>query len=272
MATAAWTWDGQLPYIDYTFKTQVPALEAALDNGLETALATVWVSGGKAGDYFWTLPTVALYGQYGYEGADTSYEAVSQLLKNCTDMDMEALRLCDCYHSPERFLFYFGERYVDCPVLINTIGRTDNPDHAFREASEKIRGYYRGRWEPLYRFAEELLELAVIKCELLNRLQPAYAAGDRDYLIRAAGELVPEALQLLYSLRRQRQERWLEVQKPFGFGRINSHYGAAITEMEYTKARLDAYIGGKVDCLEELLEENRGFRYADDKKCEYRYI
>jgi len=85
-------------------------------------------------------------------------------------------------------------------------------------------------------------------------------------------ELVPKALKLLYSLREQRQKRWLKVQKPFGFGRINAHYGAAIAEMEYTQYRLNSYVNGDVEVLEELQQKNMGFRYTDDKKCEFRYI
>lgn len=272
MATAAWTWDGQLPYIDYTFKTQVPALNAAIDNNIDTILATVWVSGSRAGDYFWTLPTACIYGQYRYEGADTSFEGVGEILKNNTGMDMDALALCDCYHSPEKFMFYFGEKYVDCPVLINTIGSTENPSDEYKKASEEMRKFKSERWDVLYFYAADLLELVSIKCELLNNLQPAYAKGDREYLKKCAKELAPKALNLLYSLRERRQQRWLDVQKPFGFGKINAHFGAAIVNMEYAKARLESYVDGKVSNLEELETPNMGYEYADDKKCEFRYI
>ena len=272
MATAAWTWDGQLPYIDYTFKTQVPALSAAVENNLDTVLATVWVSGSRAGDYFWTLPTVALYGQFSYDNTDTSRSGVAELLKNCTDMDMDALSLCDCYHSPEKFMFYFGEKYVDCPVLINTVGSTQNPADEYREASEKMKKFKSDKWDVLYSYASDLLELVSIKCEILNKLQSAYAKNDNEYMTKCAKELVPRALSLLYSLRERRQERWLDVQKPFGFGKINAHFGAAIANMEYAKARLDSYVDGKVDRLEELETPNMGYKYADDKKCEFRYI
>ena len=272
MASAAWTWDGQLPYIDYTFKTQVPAIQAAIDNALDTVLATVWVSGSKAGDYFWTLPTLAIYGQYRYEGADTSKDAIRELLYNCTGMDLDALSLTDCYHSPERFIFYFGERYIDCPVLINTVGRTDNPDKEFYEAARAMRTYHSKRWDVLYSYAADLLEVVAIKCELINRLQPAYAAHDMAYLKKAAEELLPRAISLMESLREQRQTRWLEVQKPFGFGAINAHFGVGITELLYTKARLDSYVTGEINIMEELEEENKGFLYADDKKCDFRQI
>jgi hypothetical protein len=42
--------------------------------------------------------------------------------------------------------------------------------------------------------------------------------------------------------------------------------------MAYTKSRLDSYINGEVSSLDELKQENLGFAYADDKKCEFRYI
>ena len=93
-----------------------------------------------------------------------------------------------------------------------------------------------------------------------------------EYIKKCANKLVPRTLELLHSLREQRQTRWLEVQKPFGFGRINAHFGTAISEMAYTKARLDSYVNGKVSSLDELKQENLGFKYADDKKCEFRYI
>ena len=272
MATAAWCWDGQLPYADYIFKTQTPALRAAVKNGLKTAFATHWTAGTQAGDYFWTLPTLAIYGQYGYEGADTSEAAIARLLKSCTDMDLCAIRLFDIYHSPTRFLFHEGEKYLDSPVLINTVGRTDNPADEYRAASEKMRTYKSKKWDALYTFAADLLELVSIKCELLNRLQPAYAAKDRAYMEKAAKVLIPRVIALLRALRLSRQNRWLAVQKPFGFGGLNAVYGAAIAEMEYTEARLLSYLDGEVAVLEELTQENPGFRYADDKKSDFRFI
>lgn len=272
MATAAWCWDGQLPYADYIFKTQTAALRAAIKNGLQTAFATHWTAGAKAGDYFWTLPTLALYGQYGYEGADTSEEGIGKLLKSCTDMDLSVVRLFDVYHSPKRFMFYEGEKYLNCPVLINTVGRTDNPAKVFMAASEAVRAYKSEKWGVLYSFAADLLKLVSIKAELLNRLQPAYAAGERAYLEMAANDLVPQTITLLKSLRLQVQNRWLSVQKPFGFGALNAYYGAAIAEMEYTEKRLSDFVSGKIPVLEELMQENLGFKYANPMKNEFAYI
>ena len=68
------------------------------------------------------------------------------------------------------------------------------------------------------------------------------------------------------------QARWLEIQKPYGFGGLNAHYGIGIAEMEYTEARLSAYVSGKISELDELKQENLGFKYANPMKNEFRYI
>ena len=191
---------------------------------------------------------------------------------NCTGMDLAVVRLFDVYHNPERFMFYFGEKYIDCPVMINTVGRTDNPAKVFMAASRAVRAYKNEKWNALYTFAADLLEFVSIKAELLNRLQPAYAAGDRAYIEKAANALVPKATALLKSLRLQVQTRWLSIQKPYGFGALNAYYGAGIAEMEYTEARLSAYISGKISALDELEQENLGFKYADPMKNNFRLI
>ena len=272
MATAAWTLDGQIPDINYAFKTQVPALKAAIENGLETVLCTVWVCWGHAGDYFWTLPSLAIYGQYSYSGAGTDEESIARLLKNTTGMDLSALRLCDVYHDPRKLVFFRGEKYLNAPVLINTVGSTENPSEEFRIASERMRTYESERWGDLYRFAADLLEICSIKCELLNVLQPAYAAKNMVEMERCARVLVPRALSLLKSLREQRQARWLAVQKPFGFDDINANYGRAIAQMEYTKARLDSYVSGSISSMEELEMANAGYVYAEKIKMNYEKI
>ena len=272
VATAAWTWDGQLPYIDYTFKTQVPALEAALKNGIRSVLCTVWQCGGHAGDYFFTLPSLALYGQYAYEGADTREAAVAELLESTASLSLSALRLCDIYHDPRRFVFHGGEKYLTAPLLVNTLCSTENPAEAYLGAAEKMRSYKSERFGMLYSFAADLLELTGLKCELLNTLAPAYKAGDRQALRICTEEKLTRVLALLLSLREQRQKRWLEVQKPYGFFAINQNYGRAIAEMEYTLYRLRSYLSGEVDFLEELEAEILPLQYADDKKFDYDHI
>ena len=272
MATAAHTWDGQLPYLDYILDTNIPALKASIDNDLPMAFTTAWTGAEyPASDFFWVLPTLAVFAQYSYEGADTSYEGIHEHLKNCTGMDMDILKPMNVYHSEEKFLFYYGEKYLFCPTMINTIGLTNNPCNEFREAADEVRKYKSDRWGMLYDFCADVLDTVSIKCELLNKLQISYKSDDRTYLEKAANELVPKLIDNLCLLRERKQSRWLQVQKPFGFDRINYLYGGAIADAKYAKMRLDSYLDGTIEVIEELEEEIHHYEYAD-KNHDYRFI
>ena len=111
--------------------------------------------------------------------------------------------------------------------------------------------------------------MAAIKCELLNTVSPAYKARNTELLRICTEEKLTRLLALLHSLREQRQERWLAVQKPYGFSAINQNYGRAIAEMEYSQYRLRTYLSGEVEVLEELEAEIEGFPYATKLKSIY---
>ena len=84
-----------------------------------------------------------------------------------------------------------------------------------------------------------------------------------------ADDVVGLLLSLLKDLRLSRQERWFAMQKPFGFESINENYGRAIAQMEYTQARLDGFLCGKFDVLEELETANAGYLYANPMKLNF---
>lgn len=272
MATAAHTWDGQLPYLDYIFNTNVPALEASVDNNLETAFVTAWTNEPySASDIFWTLPALALYAQYSYDGADTGYDGVKELLKNCTDMDLDILKPMNVYHSEKRFHFYYGEKYLYCPTLINTIGSFTNPAEEFKKSADEVRSFKSERWNELYEFCADILDAVALKSELLNNLQKAYFKKDTKYLETVSSEKLTWLIEMLESLRKRKQDRWLKVKKPFGFQRTNYLYGGAIADAMYAKSRLDSYLNGEISKIEELEEEIHGYEYASLDP-DYRFV
>ena len=272
MATASHTWDGQIPYLDYIFNTNVPALEASLENELDMAFVTVWSSGiYVASDWFWTLPVLSLYAQYSYDGADTGYDGVKKLLKNCTDMDLDILKPMNAYHSEEKFHFHYGEKYLFCPTMINTVGSLNNPADDFQKAAKEIASFKSGRWNELYEFCADILDVVSLKAELLNKLQRAYLDDDREYLKNASTEKLPAIISKLISLRDRKYARWLQVQKPFGFERTNYLYGGAISDAQCAKIRLDLYLNGEVNRIEELEEKIQSYEYIETNP-DYRFV
>lgn len=254
MATACWNWDGQLPRLNHAFATQGAALEAAKECGVKTILSTDWQCGGAVADYLFTLPSVIFYGQHRY-GDDISRDAIADLLKNNTGMELSAIEEMNVYHSDEYLQFYGGEKYFCCSTLVNTVGIPEgNPADEFACAAKHLRSYHSERWGMHYHFAALIMEIAATKCEIYNRLRKAYLESDRAYLEKLVHVVLPQLAETYKEALAIRKELWFRVQKPFSFDKTVRDYGGCIADVEYTKERIQDYLIGKTSCIEELDE------------------
>ena len=83
------------------------------------------------------------------------------------------------------------------------------------------------------------------------RLKSAYDAGDRATLAAMTTEcdVVREKLIALKNLHRT---LWLTYNKPFGWEAHDIRYGGLISRFETAKLRLESYLAGEIDEIEEL--------------------
>jgi len=262
MATACWNWDGQLPRLNHAFATQGAALEAAKECGVKTILSTDWQHCNNSADYFFTLPSIVFYGQHRY-GDDTSKEMIEKILRSNTGMELSAIDIMNVYHGNEYLEFHGGEKYFYCSTLINTVGIPEgNPEQEFRQAARALAKYQSDVWGRHYKFAELIMEIAATKCEIYNKLRKAYVAGDRDFLTNVSSKILPTLIQKYRDALAIKKELWLESQKPFGLDSVSRYYGGCIADVEYAIDRLENYLTGRINCIEELDEEVMPFKKA----------
>lgn len=251
MATANWNWDGQLPSVDYAFTTQGAALEAVKECGVNTAISTLWQSQEHA-DYLLSLPSVVFYGQHRYND-DASEKAVERLLRNNTGMELSAIKEMKVYHRNYEHIFFGGERYFQCSTLLNTVGQAhDNPDKAMKQAAENLRKYDSKRWNKHYEFSALILEIASIKCKIYNELHVEYKNNNNKYLKNLAEDVLPELIEKYKKALALRKEIWFATQKPYAFDRYVRLYGGCIADVRYTIDRLEDWLNGKAETIEEL--------------------
>ena len=65
------------------------------------------------------------------------------------------------------------------------------------------------------------------------------------------------------ALRRAHREAWLYYNKPFGFEIVDARYGAITARIDTAAYRIESYLNGDVDALEELCEERLKFNRSD---------
>lgn len=144
-------------------------------------------------------------------------------------------------------------------LLDADLGEFDFAPH-YRCLAESLRADAQAnpRYADVFEFYAALARVLEMKAGLGRALYAAYQAGDRDALRRLADSL-PELEARMQALRRAHRAHFFTEYKPVGWEVLDIRYGGAIMRLDTAKARLDDYLSGKIDHIEELEEQRLSF-------------
>ena len=120
-----------------------------------------------------------------------------------------------------------------------------------------------------------LLDVLALKADLGLRLRKAYQAGDKKALSHIAEQL-PLLVKRLDVFSSKLHKQWHRENKPHGFDVQDLRLGGLKERLRVTSQKLNAYLAGSLDSIEELNEEIldymcQGKDYTfDTRNCEYR--
>jgi hypothetical protein len=110
-----------------------------------------------------------------------------------------------------------------------------------------------GLFAPAYDTILRLSELLERKADFGLRLKAAYDAGSREVLAEMAAEC-ESIIAGLEALRRSHRASWMAYNKPFGWEVHDVRYGGLKARFETVQERINAYLAGELDRIEELEE------------------
>jgi hypothetical protein len=99
-----------------------------------------------------------------------------------------------------------------------------------------------------------------LKVDMGIRLKAAYDKGDRKTLQALRDEIAGEYKARVYDLFAWHRESWAHFYKPFGWEVADIKYGYLLLRADTACYRLNAYLNGSIERLEEL--EERRLTYA----------
>ena len=250
-----WTWDGLAPNLTYTLNTMEPALQACLAHNVKTVIATLWVSGTNGADYHQALPGLTIFSEMCYLGESCTREDIYRASQTLCGVD-EAL-----FHGiSDIYLGYKGatslaKGFVYCDPLIDLMCFDVDYDAALvtlQKAYDIIDAHkdYSHR-----EFFLGLYRIAIGKAELLGKLRPAYKAGDRAFLERAAKVLIPGLLEQFDAFYEIFYKLWRKSYKGFGLEMYTHDFGGVMLRLKDVKGILEDYLEGATDGIEELETE-----------------
>ncbi len=258
-AGAVWLWDGYCPQFRRSLMNTYPALEACRKGGVREILTTIWHSGGCQGQMMLSLAGLAWYASYEYKGAREETD-VRETFENACAVSYDDFMACELPAYPHsthrgvtRMLFYndplLGLADAHIKAIAPTLPYYEKTSARLREAAKN-----KGEFTPAFDVILKLSELFENKADFGVRLKSAYDAHDREALAACLAEC-DVIIKKLQALRVAHRTEWMTYYKPLGWENNDQRYGGMLARFDTAKMRLEMYLAGEIDKIEELEEE-----------------
>ncbi len=256
-AGGIWTWSGPGPLYSRSLKRTLPALDACRDEGVEEMLATIWSNGGE-NNMIVAMAGLAWYADFDYKGVFDEESVKACFARACgvSYDDMMKLELPEHPDGDEKGLsrsFLYNDPLVG--VVDKHIEGLEVRDY-YTDAVEALESVGdMGIFAPAHHTILKLTELLEKKTDFGIRLRKAYEENDRERLCEMAEEC-DEIVSRLRVLRDSHRASYMTYHKPFGWEVLELRYGGQMARFETAKIRINAYLAGEIERIEEL-EETR---------------
>jgi len=268
-AGGIWTFVGVNVNYDKTFATSNAALSACKSEKVDEVFATVWGDDGAETNYFTALPGMQLYAEHAYADK-VDPDRVKERFRICTGAAWDAfmsLSLIDQIpgvqkpnlipSNPSKALLWqdlltgLFDPYVEGLNTAEHYGkvRLQLEENAAQNAS----------WSFLFATAARLCEVLELKADIGLKLQTSYDNGHKEELAQLADSVFPRLYDRVDALRLAHSAQWMVTYKPFGWEVIDARYGGLLVRIRSAASRIDDYVKGAIDRLEEFEVERLPF-------------
>lgn len=264
-AGGCWVWNGICPNYGRAFRCTISALDACREYRVPEVFCTAWLDNGSETPLEAAYPGLALFGHLGFhETADK--EAFQEEFRICMDGRLEDFYQLEAFDSlftgmgnnmksdnPSKYYLYEDALLGIFDYHLQGIDtETYYRDLALRMAScAETSPVYRD----LFHFYQELAQVLAGKMDLGVRIKNAYDRKDLSTLKELCSSVIPRLIDHMWKLKLIREQLWLRDAKPFGYELLDIKLGGVLTRLASNKRRLESYLNGTVDRLEELEQE-----------------
>ena len=255
-AGGAWTWTGFAPCNRFSIKSMEKAIQNCKKSGLKNVFITVWGDNGRECSQFAVLPTLFYLKQY-YDGAYDKriikkkfFEITGESFDNMMDLDLPNMVAGnkDTYLNPSKHMLYNDPflGYFDTTC-------SDGVEEEYARYAKKLAGYASKKTEfsYLYDFESKLCKALSYKYALGKKTRECYKAKDMDGL-RGLVTTYKQAEKFVKEFYKSFKILWNKECKPFGFEIQDARLGGLIHRLESCREKIEDYVNGKTDRIEEL--------------------
>ena len=260
-AGGVWTWNGISPNYGKAIATTEAAMTACKKEEIKETFVTMWGDNGAETPWITALLPLQLYAEHSYHEKVTQ-EHVAERFQFCCDGLYEDFVLFNQLDetpgvsknnlhesNPSKLLLWqdlliglYDKNIQNLSLNKHYAGLAAKLNDAKRANSS---------WTYLFDFYHKLAEVLSVKAEYGIRLKNAYDANDKQTVQHMKDQLSTLKTNI-DSLRKKHRTLWFALNKPFGWEIIDIRYGGVLTRIDTVEHRLDQWLTGNLDTLEEL--------------------
>ena len=276
-AGAFWTPGYQMPFTGNVFKTLSHGLKSCIKTGITDVFATSWGDNGTEGNYFLTLPLLAIISEYCFNGNSCTNETIKKSAEFVTGVDFAAIDAMSAYHMPyddtSEQVWYrgIGKGLFYTDLLYNLTGKSEifktlanyyeDGWQTLAHCAEKHRG---SEWAKFYTYLANILHVLKINADIIVNIRTEYEAKNLEYFKVLAEKTLPELISLYESIYVAAENIWMYTNKVFGWENVSLRFGRMLTRLDYMRRITLSFAYRKTNVIEEL-----EFEYMDEKYGEF---
>lgn len=272
-AGGAWRWAGFVPHIEKSLDASQKALTACRQTDIREVFCTAWGDQGNECPMMSILPVLQLYAELSYH-EDVSREMLKKRLYACTGESLSDMLFMDepdmpdgRYHeditNPATYLLYSDALGSLFELHIEDCYKENYAVYAKKLAEAAVRSKNLGY---MYDMLAELCSVLEYKACVSADAYQAYQTADKEKLRMISEKTLPEILDRLEAFRNSVEKRWLAEYKVSGYDILDFRLGGVSARVKNAIRRLDLYLQGEIDKIEELEEKRLPFNCVSEEK------
>ncbi len=250
-----WTWDGFVPNFRYSAESMVPALQAALDHGVKTVLATMWANDGCECCMGQAKSSLAIFSEMCYLGKDCTMDDIWEAAEYVSGENPELIAALDSFYDGEEGSVRIGKAVFYCDPLIDTFCRDMDFARLSGVYENALRVIEKHPDYALHDYYRALFRIVAAKAKLLHELPLAYKNGDKETARRIAQQDIPAIVRDMESFYRIFRAKWRKENKPFGWEKYPIRFAGLAARLKDVGEILLDWADGSIDRIEELDEK-----------------
>lgn len=264
-AGGVWKWSGFQPHNAFSQKVALLGHESCKEHDIQQVLITSWGDNGSECSMFANLPSLQLWAELCYQDS-SSQSILEKRFITCAQASYLDFMTLDlpvftpgndspgiCAVNPPKYIFYQDPL---CGLFDRHIEPISYANH-FKQCARMYEQILDKEtpWNYLFETQLSLCQFLEWKCQIGIDVRTAYQQKNKSTLQQLKDQMLPELMTRLQHFTIIYHQQWLAESKVFGLDVFDLKVGGLHQRLLTMIQRLQQYLDGEVEQLEELEQE-----------------